>query len=440
VTTSPMQSIPKTRGLTLIRAPTVREGSAFAARGLAVARGPLVALVRGRHCLAILLVYILVLTAGCSKGRAYRLGRDAEKHGEAHVAYAYYCQAAVRRPDDGTISASIRRLNPAAATFWRQHAREAASQRRYADAWRMAMRCLRIRPDDADAAALVRELESKHSMAVAWARQAYERGGPRTLAVAQRRSYRKKAPEAPASDSPDVHEDAVTASALAGVGRGAGKSPAADLQTLADDTKIDKKAGKTTGEILAQQAGGNVRDKTNQKAGGARPPVSRNDGMQPPPDRTDRLRLPRDRDDSMRPPLDRDARMGPPRYMSDGARPPPDQSERVQQPLDRAPRMRPLTSEHESDAAIALTLSRRDKRYARRVAAMDGLSVRLRDTDSDPDADLDIYADDKRIRTIRDLGPGQSETFTTPSGSAYSVSLLSVNHPTRTVCIVIKPA
>ena len=102
--------------------------------------------------------------------------------------------------------------------------------------------------------------------------------------------------------------------------------------------------------------------------------------------------------------------------------------------------MRPLTSDPKPDTTTAMTLSKRDKRYARRLSAMDGLSVRLRDTDNDPDADLDIYANDKRIRKIRNLEPGQSETFTTPSGAAYSISLLSVNHPTRTDRITLKPA
>jgi len=413
----------------VIRAATVRERSAFTERDAALSSGPFAAVTR-RRGLAISLACILVATAGCSKGRAYRLGHDAEGRGEAHVAYAYYCQAAVRRPDNGTISASIRRLNPAAATFWRQHAREAASQGRYADAWRMAMRCLRVQPNDANAAALVRELESDHSMAVASARQAYERRGPRTLAVAARKSDKEKTPEALASDSPHGDKDAVTASALAGVGLGDGKASAADLQALADDTKIGENAGKPTGEILGRQASGNIRDKTGQETGGARPPVGRNDGMQPPPDRTDRVR----------PPLDRDDRMRPPRDTSDGTRPRPDRDARVQPPLDQAARMRPLTSDPKPDATLAMTLSKRDKRYARRLSAMDGLAVRLRDTDNDPDADLDIYADDKRIRKIRNLEPGQSETFTTPSGAAYSISLLSVNHPTRTVRIAIKPA
>ena len=112
----------------------------------------------------------------------------------------------------------------------------------------------------------------------------------------------------------------------------------------------------------------------------------------------------------------------------------------MQPPLDRAPRVRPLTNDPKPDTTTAMTLSKRDKRYARRLSAMDGLSVRLRDTDNDPDADLDIYANDKRIRKIRHLKPGRSETFTTPSGAAYSLSLISINHPTRTVRIAIKPA
>lgn len=388
MTTGMMQRI------SIIRVATVRERSPLTQRRAAFASGPIAAFVSAGGRLAILVVCILVSTAGCSKGRAYRLGHDAEARGESHVAYAYYCQAAVRRPGNGEISASIKRLNPAAATFWRQQAREAASRGRHTDAWRMAMRCLRVQPDDADAAALVKELESEHSTAVASARQDYERRGPRTLAVAPLRSAKDEMPRGLASDSLDVGKEALTAAALGGVGRSTGTAPPAGLHVLANNTRIDRETGKSR-PLLAE---------------------------------TNRLR----------PPLDRDGRMAPPHEGAIETPRRPEQDERVQPPLARASRMRPLADEHEPGAAVAMTLSRGDKRYARRAGAMDGLSVRLRDTDKDPEADLDIYANDKRIRKIRDLRPGQSETFTTPSGTAYSLSLLSVNHPTRTVCIVIK--
>ncbi len=232
---------------TLIRAPTVREGSALTKRGAASASTTLVGRRPGP---ALLLVCMLVATAGCSKGRAYRLGHDAEKRGEAHVAYAYYCQAAVRRPDSGSISASIRRLTPAAATYWKQHAHSAVVHGRYADAWRMAMRCLRVQPDDAEAAALVRQLESDHSMAVASARQAYERRGPRTLAIALQRADAVKTSEPPAGGSPglpssDADAADVMASVLAGVGRGAGAASAATLAQPADDATTGENDGAT---------------------------------------------------------------------------------------------------------------------------------------------------------------------------------------------------
>ncbi len=119
--------------------------------------------------------------------------------------------------------------------------------------------------------------------------------------------------------------------------------------------------------------------------------------------------------------------------------PPLGRVDRVRPPLDRADELRPLSKGYKP-ACVAMTLSRRDNRYRRRVVAFDGLSVRLRDTDRDPDADLDIYAGDRRIRKIRDLRPGQTETFTTPSGMSYSLSLTSIDHPTRTVRIALKPA
>lgn len=85
------------------------------------------------------------------------------------------------------------------------------------------------------------------------------------------------------------------------------------------------------------------------------------------------------------------------------------------------------------------TLSLKDRRYAR-LALADGIGVRLKDTEGDGEADLDLFDGKKRIMKVRDLELGRSQTFRGKSGTLYRLTLISVTHTSRTVRLGVKRA
>jgi hypothetical protein len=78
-------------------------------------------------------------------------------------------------------------------------------------------------------------------------------------------------------------------------------------------------------------------------------------------------------------------------------------------------------------------ISRKDKRYPKKAEAVDGLSVKVSDTDSDPDADLEIYLDGKRIRRIRNGCVGQQIIVAGRSGRRYGIVIRDITDETETV-------
>lgn len=113
---------------------------------------------------------------------------------------------------------------------------------------------------------------------------------------------------------------------------------------------------------------------------------------------------------------------------------PPPQPKRPQ-PADlepNAPTESAFTSIH--------TLSLKDRRYTRLALAADGIGVRLKDTEGDGEADLDLFDGKKVIQKVRDLERGRSQTFRGKSGTLYRLTLLSVHHKSRTVRLGVKRA
>ena len=86
------------------------------------------------------------------------------------------------------------------------------------------------------------------------------------------------------------------------------------------------------------------------------------------------------------------------------------------------------------------TLSLNDRRYSRMALSVDGIGVRVKDTESSGVADLDLFDGKKRIQKIRDLEVGRSQTFRGKSGALYRVTLLGVHHKSRTVRLGVKRA
>ncbi len=86
------------------------------------------------------------------------------------------------------------------------------------------------------------------------------------------------------------------------------------------------------------------------------------------------------------------------------------------------------------------TLSLRDRRYPRVTNTIDGITIRLKDTDDDMDVDLDLFDGVRRIQKVRELELGRSQTFRGRSGDLYRLSVLGIHHKSRTVRIGIRPA
>ena len=84
-------------------------------------------------------------------------------------------------------------------------------------------------------------------------------------------------------------------------------------------------------------------------------------------------------------------------------------------------------------------LSVNDWRFPRRTHTVDDLHVRLKDTDHDPDADLDVYMGTKRVHKARDVEPGQGIHVVGRSGKSYEIVVITVVDRTESVRIGIRP-
>ena len=83
-------------------------------------------------------------------------------------------------------------------------------------------------------------------------------------------------------------------------------------------------------------------------------------------------------------------------------------------------------------------MSREDRRYAREAETVDGIFIKVKDTDRDPDADVDIYLDRKRIRRIDNWCVGQHVTVVGRSGQRYDVVLRDITDNTETIRVSVQ--
>ncbi|MCG8409182.1 MAG: hypothetical protein MI923_28595 [Phycisphaerales bacterium] len=323
------------------------------------------------------LLMLVLLTAGCAGGKSYRLGREAEQRGDAHQAYDFYCKAAKESPGDGSIAASMERIAPTAATYWHSQARIAGSEGRYSDAWRMAIRCLEIRPNHVEAIQFVDQLEREHPTVVASARQAWLRSGSKSLTVAKSDGVQvasarpgKARPKARRKPSPNPSPQSRST------------SPAQNRPKAAKRTKP------TPGPRI-----------TANRIGDPEKPM----------------------------PLPPQPKPSPP---PENAKP-----TKAAVPPNDSP-----TAQKEGEYLVVRTLSKRDKRFKRRMKAVDGIFIKLKDTEEEPDVDLDLYQGDRRVQKIRNLKVGRSKIFRGRSGSWYRLTVLKIHHKSHTVRLGIKAA
>jgi len=84
------------------------------------------------------------------------------------------------------------------------------------------------------------------------------------------------------------------------------------------------------------------------------------------------------------------------------------------------------------------TVSRDDRRFPEKRPTIDGLVVKVRDTDPGPDADLDAYLGRNRIGRGKDLKVGQCFRVRGRSGRSYEIVILAIIDSTETVRFAIR--
>ncbi len=357
-----------------------------------------------RLCL-VLACFLLHLT-GCGGGERYRIGREAEKRGDASKAYDEYRGDAVKHHGSGAVAAALERIVPAAAAESESAALTAMDQGRHADAWRLFMRTLEIQPNHPDAPQLIRRLETDHSAEIAEARAEWLRRGWTALA------YRPAEPPETVAPVPEI--------------------------TLAQRENTSN-PGLPHGDSLAT-----IRQTTNQ------PTQSDSDPSSPPPASNDASAQSTNRIYAAPPPAD--SALDPVPTLTDNASPPSAPGSAGGLDADVGPAAPPADSMPKKPAPlkptarpggeylVVHTVSERDRRYPRIVLAVDGIKMEIRDTDDDLEVDLDLFDGDRRIKKIRDLPLGGSQTFRGRSGVLYRLTVLAIHHKSHTARIGIKPA
>ena len=337
------------------------------------------------------LVGAMVFLGGCAGGKHYRLGNEAEREGNVQLAYENYCKAAAEHPNSGAVVAAIKRVAPTAATYWESEALIAWSQNRYADAWRMAMRCLNIRPDHRGALQFVRKMESDHAEEVEPAKREWLAQGGRSLAKAK-----------------TVTMEVICGGMIDELGTSTTQPEAPETLALATKEETEPAKGAEGASDESDQVA------TSRPAATDRTTAQAKHGAAP-PQSTDVSTNGEGKEESSH------------QIVAKAATPKKPGSDTREQ--------------GEDGAFLAIrTLSKRNKKFERQVLAIDGITIRLRDTDSEPDVDLDLYDGDRRTQKIRDLKMGRSKMFLGHTGRWYRLTVLSIHHNSATVRIGSGPA
>lgn len=99
----------------------------------------------------------------------------------------------------------------------------------------------------------------------------------------------------------------------------------------------------------------------------------------------------------------------------------------------------PVNHQREQEYELVATVSRDNRRFPKMVETMDGLYVKVLDTDPGPDADMAVYRGRHRIREKKNMTVGQRLTVQGHSGRRYDVIMLSIIDQTETVRFAIRP-
>ena len=344
---------------------------------------------------------------GCATGPDYKVGQRAERNGEPHVAYDAYVRSAGQNPNNGMVKSALKRVTPKAAEHWEKEGHKAVSQRRYSDAWRSFMRVLEIRPDHPSAALVVRQLEQEHPSEVAYARQDYEQRGARSLVVTG---------------------DSGKSSGPVQVAQGSTNRGAYGDLGSEDDLYIP---GPTVRNSPPPPAPAPTAPYGAQSGVGAVP----NSTHSPEPMTSSAAPLPYNPPEStysQPQPYPPTAPMAP----TNTARPAPITSVGPG----------PFVSESRISAdvgpptgfMVVRTLSKEDRRYARRREFVDGVAIRL-DSVDDHDADLELYMGGVQVAEIKDIRVNESSRFVGQTGRQFRLVVLDIRESTETVRVGVSP-
>lgn len=324
---------------------------------------------------------LVLIGAGCAVDKHYRAGREAEERGDSSRAYDEFNRSGAARRS-GAVAAALERTAPGAADEAESAAITAMDQGRYDEAWRLLMRVLDIMPNHPNAPELIRRIEAEHGDKIALVSADYLRRGSAALLMSEEKQA------APA-----------TAIALR-PSRPAPVDPA------------------TQGALAARDG---ASSETSRNFEPRRPPVA---GRKPIETSAEKPAGEAPREMTPVAPAKPARRIESPRGV---IKPPPRESMDAERRAD-----------DRGGFLIVHTLSKRDRRYPRVLRTLEGITLELKDTDGDGEVDMDIFDGKRRIKKVRDLMPGSSQTFRGKSGELYRMTLLGVHHKSHTVRIGIK--
>lgn len=357
------------------------------------------------RCRIAMIVLFALAGAGCAVDKHYRVGRQAEERGDSSLAYDEYCRSGAASRS-GAVAAALERTAPGAADEAESAAITAMDQGRYDEAWRLLMRVLDIMPNHPNAPELIRRIEAEHSAEIAMVSADYLRRGSAALVM----GAEKQAPPASAIAARPSRPAPVKPATVAAVLR---KTPPPTQGTLAARDRVASSETSRNFEPPRPKTSGK---KLGAKSGGGRDAVAVASSEKPTGES--------------------------PREMTPVA--PAKPVRRIESPrgVIKAPPKDSMEAERwaddRGDFLIVHTLSKRDRRYPRILKTLEGITLELKDTDGDGEVDLDVFDGKRRIKKVRDLMPGASQTYRGKSGELYRMTLLGVHHKSHTVRIGIR--
>lgn len=365
---------------------------------------------------ASLVVALGAVLSGCSVGKSFNEGRRAEQRGEPHVAYDQYCKAAATTRGGGPAS-GMARVRASASAYWESQALLEMDTGNYGEAWRMLMKALDIQPNSTTTAQLIRQIELQHHDQIAAARSEWMRRGSVALASALKPPRRERVEPAPLEPTvPEKPGDEVPQVAMA---RPAPKSsnpkeandsampPTANARSSRRPTEVPER------EVPVDEPEADEANPLNQEPSVRLTPAP----VDPSPGKS-----------IVKPTTQR-----------------PDDDSAREKPAARKPARPPVRKQDvresgKSEFIVMESMSLKDKSLSRGMSAIEGITILLRDTDNDDEADFDLYMGKERIKKVRGLKLGRSAVFSGPSGALYRLTLLGIHHKSQTVRVGIRPA